>query len=85
MSDPSPTLHNLYRIVGIQNDGTRVVLATHLRMDKAREIIDALRGAFSSVQIDLRPLSATQLARTNKDQRRKPQCGFDSKVSLVAA
>jgi len=61
MSDPSPTLHDLYRIVGIQSDGTRVVLATHLRMDKAREIIDALRGAFSSVQIEPQPGSITEI------------------------
>jgi len=60
MADPSGALE-LFRVVGIQTDGTRVVLATHLPADKARKIIDALAGAFSNLQIERQPESIPEL------------------------
>jgi hypothetical protein len=44
----------LYRVVAVRSDGTRVVLASNLRSDRARAIVDALSdvSAFCSLEIE---------------------------------
>ncbi len=48
---------DLYRVVAIRSDGTRVVLASNLRLDRARAIVDALSdvAAFSKIDIEREP------------------------------
>jgi hypothetical protein len=50
---PVDSSDDRYRVVAIRSDGTQVVLATELRIDRARALVDALSdvSAFSKLEI----------------------------------
>ncbi len=54
---PADSHDGLYRVVAIRNDGTRVVLATGLRFDRARAIVDALSDVVAFSRLDIEPHS----------------------------
>jgi len=47
----------LYRVVATRQDGTRVILATHLTKDRAEAIVNALSGvsAFAEIHVEPQP------------------------------
>lgn len=61
----------LYRVVGIRDDGKRLVLVTHITMDRAQSLIDALDGisAFRETVIEPQPVSSDELEVPNGSDR----------------
>ncbi len=59
--------HVLYRVVGVLDDGKRLVLVTHITMDRAQALIDALDGisAFRSALIEPQPISSGEVEIAN--------------------
>jgi hypothetical protein len=46
---------DLYRVVAIRHDGTRVILTTRLTKDRANAIVDSLSGVSSFADIYTEP------------------------------
>ena len=55
---PANSRADLYRVVAVRSDGTRVVLVTNLSIDRARAIVDTLSdvAAFSKLEIERQPV-----------------------------
>ena len=54
---PANSRDDLYRVVAVRSDGTRVVLVTNLPLDRARAIVHTLSdvAAFSKLEIERQP------------------------------
>ena len=55
---PADSRDDRYRVVAVRSDGTRVVLAAKLRIDRATAIVDALSDVSAFSRLDIEPDSA---------------------------
>jgi hypothetical protein len=52
---PADSCGDRYRVIAIRSDGTEVVLATRLRIDHARAIVEALADVSAFSRLEIQP------------------------------